>query len=397
MSALSIALAVLAVPALLASAYLFLLAAASRRKAVPGVTNCSIRFDIVVPAHDEESGIARTIQSLFDTDYPAGLKRVIVVADNCTDGTAARARAAGATVLTRDDPLRVGKGYALAVAFEHSLRSRRADAVVVVDADSVVSPNLLRAFAARLENGARAVQAAPAVLNAGDSWRTQLMSLALALFNGVRSLGRQNLGLSCGLRGNGMCLAASVLRAEPYRAFSLVEDLEYGIALGRLGVRVQYAPEAVVSSAMVSSSSAAATQRRRWELGRLRLARRVAPTLLREAIATRNIVLLDLCLDLLIAPLAYLALTIAAGCITSLILCLSDDSTVAFACWMWFVSAAFVTAYFLRGWQLSQLGMRGAKAVMRIPGYVAWKIALLFHAPPSAEQWVRTAREEALR
>ena len=128
----------------------------------------------------------------------------------------------------------------------------------------------------------------------------------------------------------------------------------------------------------------------------MRLARRLGPTLLREALATRNVVLLDLCLDLFVVPLAYLALTIGAGCVTSLILCLSD-STVVFACWMWFLSAAFVTAYFLRGWQLSELGIRGAKALARIPGYVAWKIALLFQAPASAEQWVRTAREEAIR
>ena len=396
MTTLGIALALLATPALLASAYLLLLAAASRRRPVPRAAACSVRFDVVIPAHDEESGIARTVRSILATDYPAALRRVIVVADNCTDATAARAEAAGATVLVRDDASRLGKGYALATAFQCSLAHGFADAVVVVDADSVVSPNLLRAFAARLETGAPAVQAAAEVLNAGDSWRTQLMALALALFNGVRSLGRQNLGLSCGLRGNGMCLATSTLRTHPYRAFSIVEDLEYGIALGRAGVRVQYAAEATVSSAMVSSSSAAATQRRRWELGRLKLARTLAASLLREAIRTRSVVLLDLCLDLMIVPLAYLALTICAGCATSLILCLSD-STVVLACWMWFLSAAFVSAYFLRGWQLSELGIRGVKTLARIPGYVAWKIAVLLNTPTSPQQWVRTAREEALR
>jgi cellulose synthase/poly-beta-1,6-N-acetylglucosamine synthase-like glycosyltransferase len=396
MTALAVALAVLAAPVLVASAYLFILAAASRRKPVPRNETCTVRFDVIVPAHDEETGIARTVRSILDTDYPAARKRVIVVADNCTDATAARAEAAGANVVVRDDRSRMGKGYALATAFEHALQCGFADAVVVVDADSVVSPNLLRAFAARLESGAPAVQAASAVLNAGDSWRTQLMAFALALFNGVRSLGRQNLGLSCGLRGNGMCLAIDALRAHPYRAFSMVEDLEYGIALGRAGVRVQYAAEAVVSSAMVSSSSAAATQRRRWELGRLRLARNLALPLLREGIRTRSLVLLDLCVDLLIAPLAYLALTICVGCVTSLILCWTDSSVVL-ACWMWFLSAAFVTAYCLRGWQLSELGIRGAKALARVPGYIAWKIALSFKVPPSADEWVRTAREEALR
>ena len=91
--------------------------------------------------------------------------RVLVVADNCTDSTAALARAAGAEVLERDDTERRGKGYALDFAFHASQAHGWADAVVVVDADTEVSANLLEAFAARIENGAKAIQAHYGVLN----------------------------------------------------------------------------------------------------------------------------------------------------------------------------------------------------------------------------------------
>jgi cellulose synthase/poly-beta-1,6-N-acetylglucosamine synthase-like glycosyltransferase len=47
------------------------------------------RFVIVVPAHDEEPVIARALESFSQLDYPTERHEVHVVADNCTDGTAA--------------------------------------------------------------------------------------------------------------------------------------------------------------------------------------------------------------------------------------------------------------------------------------------------------------------
>jgi cellulose synthase/poly-beta-1,6-N-acetylglucosamine synthase-like glycosyltransferase len=194
------------------------------------------------------------------------------------------------------------------------------------------------------------------VLNIDDSWRTRLMALGLALFNGVRSLARENLGLSCGLRGNGMCLSTAVLRAHPYRAFSMVEDLEYGIALGRAGVRVRYAHEAQVRSAMVSGAKAAASQRRRWELGRMWLARHLALPLLRDALCTRNPLLFDLAVDLLVPPLSFVALVVLAGCVVS-----------GFAP-LWMASAACLAVYVLRGWQVSGIGWKGLGAQRQMAG-----------------------------
>ena len=397
------ALLLLALPLCCASGYLLLLALASRRPGLLPAAPPSLRFDLIVPAHDEESGIARTVQSLLAVDYPAGLRRVLVVADNCADATAVRAEAAGAQVLVRDQPGLRGKGYALAHAFEHSLQSGFADAVVVVDADSVVPVNLLHAFAARLQRGAQAIQAGSAVLNVNDSWRTQLMALGFALFNGVRSLARDNLGLSCGLRGNGMCLSTTTLRAHPPQAFSVVEDIEYGIALGRAGVRVCYAFEAPVASAMVSSGMAASSQRRRWDLGRKQLARKLAMPLLLEAIERRSALLYDLGIDLLVPPLSMLALLIAAGCGAALLLSWLQGAWLP-ALWVWLASATGVAVYVARGWALSGTGLRGLRAMAFAPFFVVWKLVVLSRGAGRSEssgsastEWVRTAREEAPR
>lgn len=393
MSALDWVLLALAVPAALASGYLALLAALARRTAPPAPAPPGLKFDLVVPAHDEEAGIAATVADLLELDYPRGLFRVLVVADNCTDRTAERAREAGATVLIREEPAARGKGHALAFAFARALEDRFADAVVVIDADTRASRNLLRAFSARFAAGARAVQAEYAVLNPEASWRTRLMALAFALFHGVRSLGRERLGLSSGLRGNGMCFACDLLFEVPHRAFSVVEDLEYGIALGRAGVRVHFAAEARVWGEMAPGAVASATQRLRWEGGRRRIARGQLPGLLREALERRSALLLDLALDLAVPPLATVASFVTAGLGAAAALSLARGAPSP-SLLPWAAAATCLGAYVARGWILSEAGGAELAALLRVPLYVVWK-ARVRHEDRAgrAGEWVRTARE----
>ena len=80
---------------------------------------------VVVPAHDEETQVAATVRSISNADYDPDRRRIIVIADNCTDRTAAVAQAAGAVVWERTDPLHRGKGHALAWAFAACWRTSR--------------------------------------------------------------------------------------------------------------------------------------------------------------------------------------------------------------------------------------------------------------------------------
>jgi 1,2-diacylglycerol 3-beta-glucosyltransferase len=388
-------LAVFAVPVLGATGYLLLLTLLSRRTPPPALRPPHLRFDVVVPAHDEEGGIAATIASLAAMDYPSELYRVIVVADNCADGTAARAGASGAHVMVRDEPSRHGKGYALAHAFERILAEGQTSAVAVVDADTVVSPNLLRAFAAQLDAGASAVQADYAIRNADASWRTRLMSIAFATVHTLRSLARERLRLSCGLRGNGMCFATSLLSAVPHDAFSVVEDLEYGIRIGVAGHRVRYAATAHVYGDMPTGGRGSRTQRRRWEAGRSRMARLHGWPLVVRAVRMRDRVSLDLALDLLVPPLATLITLTAIGLVASAALSWRTDHVTP-GSWLWLGCALGLCGYGLRGWQLSGTGARGFLDLIFVPTYVVWKLLLILKRPAHPhDEWVRTARAEA--
>lgn len=396
MSALEILLVVAAGPSAVASGYLGMLALFSRRGPPLAPTTGRLRFDVIVPAHDEEQGIAETVQNLLALDYPRDLFRVLVVADNCSDDTAARAAAAGAEVLVRNDAELRGKGNALTWAFTLSLAGE-ADAVVVVDADTLASPGLLRVFASHLEAGAQALQADYGVRNPRASWRTRMITIALALFHGVRSLGRARLGLSCGLRGNGMCFTRALLHAVPHRAFSIVEDLEYGLQLGEAGYRVHYAGDAHVYGEMVATERASRSQRRRWEGGRIQLLRLHGARLLRLALARRDRILLDLAMDVLVPPLSILVAVVALGLAASIGLALHRGSAVA-PLWIWAASAGALSGYVLRGWQLSGTGARGLVDLLYAPAYMAWKVTLFFRRDPAQkEEWVRTARRREAR
>src|SRR5262245_44206699 len=71
--------------------------------AVPAGTP-PFRTAVLIPAHNEGAGTLPTIKDAKTQLGPGD--RVVVVADNCTDDTAAFAQGAGAEVITRSDPQR---------------------------------------------------------------------------------------------------------------------------------------------------------------------------------------------------------------------------------------------------------------------------------------------------
>jgi 1,2-diacylglycerol 3-beta-glucosyltransferase len=390
-------LAISGLPSLAASLYLAALAILARQQTPPSLPKPRLRFDVVVPAHDEEAEIGGTVGSLLAIDYPRELFRVLVVADNCVDRTAERAFIAGAQVMVRNDPEHRGKGYALAHAFDASLSAGFADVIVVVDADTIVSGNLLSAVGARFEAGAGAVQADYGVRNPRSSWRTRVMTIALAAFHGVRSAARERLGLSCGLRGNGMGFSTAILRAEPYGAFTIVEDLEYGIQLGYAGVRVHYVHEARVLGQMVMTERASRSQRSRWEGGRRALVAQHVPRLLRQAWQRRDLTLLDLALDLIVPPLGQLVVLNIGGAMLCVV-ATGFHVPVPLAVYVWSASFLGLLLHVIRAWAFSGVGPSGLLDLLWAPVYVMWKLTLRFGKKGKGpNEWIRTTREVDLK
>lgn len=395
----ALGLALAAATALLAPYFLYLglvaVAALLRRPrrgeaaAGPGTT----RFLFVIPAHDEEGGIAATVASCRACAYDPGRVRVLVIADNCTDGTAEAARRAGAEVVERRDSERRSKGYALEDVLTPATLGD-ADAAVVVDADTEVGPGMLRAFDAAMAAGADWMQGYYTVRNPDASWRTRLMTYAFSLFNGVALLGAEGLGLGAGLKGNGMCFTARGLRRVPWRASGLVEDLEFTWRLHALGERVRFVPEALALGEMVSRGAAAASQRRRWEAGRRGIpARCLGPVLRSPALPAWRKVLYAL--QMTCPPLVTLALGLAlVACVHPAARALPGLAPAARRLLPWHLGmAAALLAYALSPVAAMGLPPRYLKGLALVPYYAAWKLAVSAGRAPAT--WVRTRREAA--
>jgi 1,2-diacylglycerol 3-beta-glucosyltransferase len=275
------------------------------------------RLLVLVPAHNESQLIAHCLRSLLDQTYPRDQYSVVVIADNCTDDTATIAADAGADiVLTRVEPRARGKGQALRWAIDRLLPAHPdADAVVVIDADSIADPSFLVKLVLPFDAGALAVQG-ESLLHADDSQGSALRATAFLLINRVRPAGRAVLRLGgTHLAGNGMLLARSLLTAKPWGAFTSAEDLEYSLDLQADGISAAFAGGAVLMSPTAPNPSAAAQQQLRWEGGRLYLVRTRLPGLLARAVRERKLTLLGVAFDLAVPPLGALAAICLTGCL----------------------------------------------------------------------------------
>lgn len=348
-----------------------------------GARSATVRLAVIVPAHNEERLIERCISSLRLSAASLDRCDIIVIADNCGDATASRAATAGARVIERVDAERRGKGFALRYAFE-CLRGEGHDAYAVIDADTVVYPEVLPAIACAVADGADAVQVPYGVLDADRSSRARLMRVALLAFNRLRPRGRESLGLSAGILGNGFALSRRALDRVPYEAGSIVEDLEYHLALVRSGLRVRFVDCRGVLAEMPDRADAATSQRARWEGGRLRMICEHAPRLL-HAVGRGEVRLLEPCLDLLLLPLALhcLLLLLAAAAATPFVA----------GC----AALGLITVVTHIGVALLREGgdRRDLAALLHAPLYALWKLAVLpniFRQANRASTWIRTER-----
>ncbi len=161
------------------------------------------RFAIVIPAHNEEILLPRLLASARKQSYPADNFKIIVIADNCTDGTARLAQLPGVNVLERFNDENRGKGHAIKWAIEN-IRLGDYDAILIVDADCVMDPSVLGFLDGDLRERP-VMQCYSGVANADESWFTRLLDVSRTINNEIYHPAKIRLGLSSQLLGTGMC------------------------------------------------------------------------------------------------------------------------------------------------------------------------------------------------
>jgi cellulose synthase/poly-beta-1,6-N-acetylglucosamine synthase-like glycosyltransferase len=247
------------------------------------------RFAIVIPAHNERIVIGNLVDSCLALDYPRHLFDVYVIADNCTDDTAAVARAHGAKVIERTNLRRRGKGYALADTFPRLLRASRYDAVVVFDADNLVAPDFLQVMNAELMAGRHVIQGRVDVKNPDDTWVAATAGMSFWCSNRFWFLAKHNLGLSAALGGTGMCISTQVLREVGWDATSLTEDLEFSAKALLAGYKTYWSHDAVIYDEKPLTFRQSWRQRLRWAQGQAQVASHYLPRLLWAGLRLRDV------------------------------------------------------------------------------------------------------------
>jgi cellulose synthase/poly-beta-1,6-N-acetylglucosamine synthase-like glycosyltransferase len=290
--------------------------AGDERPISPGVG--SQRVAVLIPAHDEETTIARTLRSIAPQLGPAD--RLLVVADNCSDQTEQIARDEGAEAIRRENPELRGKGYALDYGVRH-LEKDPPDVVIIIDADCVVESGSVAVLAAMAQASGAPVQAlylmrAPE----GAGLRVRIAEFAWLIKNKVRPLGLRRMGLPCQLMGTGMAFPWACLQRITLATGHITEDLKLGIDLARRGSPPRFWAAALVSSEFPTSSEGVHSQRTRWEHGHLQSILSDGPKLLAQAVIRRDAALAAIALDLSVPPLALLGMLIAVSWAVSLLL-----------------------------------------------------------------------------
>lgn len=256
---------------------IYLVVATVRRDVAPPPGPGTRRFALLVPAHNEAAIIGGSLATMRRQHYPPARFDVVVIADNCTDDTAAVARAAGALVFERFDQVRRGKGYALEWVLAHMAREGLwYDAYCIFDADNLVHPDFLSAMDARLEQGAAVLQGAVATKNPSDTWMTHISNIIYLVSNRLEMEARGIMGLSCKLHGTGMCFARNVIEHYGWTARSLTEDREYYAMLALHGISVQWASDAVTYDEKPLTVADSNRQRVRWLRGEVDVTARYA-------------------------------------------------------------------------------------------------------------------------
>jgi exopolysaccharide biosynthesis WecB/TagA/CpsF family protein len=372
--AIGVALFVLGCGVAAACAYLLSLSLVAFLHRPPAAAGSPVnQLIVLVPAHNEAELIGRSVRSLLAQDYPAELIEVVVIADNCDDDTAALATVAGARVMQRSDAEHPGKGHALRWAMDRLLvEPRPPDAVVVVDADSVAHPSLLRELEARLRSGADAVQAEYLVLDEAGT-RAELVGVGFLLFHRVRLAGRAALGLPSSLVGNGMLLSRRLLETHPWDATTGAEDLEYTLNLCMAGIHPEFAARARLWGPMPTGGRASRRQRMRWEGGRFNQVRSRLGKLVRAAVASRDLALLSVAADLAVPPLGLLTILLLAGAALSALLA-AARVVPGWAVAPWLLAGVMLAGHVLAGLVAARAPARAYLALLRAPFFLAAKL-----------------------
>lgn len=352
------------------------------------------RIAVVIPAHNEAQCVSHTLQSCLGLDYPKDRFEVIVIADNCQDETADIARSEGVRVIERFDIDQKGKGYALAYAFSILLQESF-EAFLVVDADCTIDPHALTALAPFLTLGFKAVQLNYVVANPDASPMTYALAVGNHLENVFFYSPKSRLGWAVLLRGTGMLLTRDVLAAVAWAAFSVTEDVEYGVNLLEKSYKIAFIEDVRVASPFPVDQQQLEVQRKRWASGNMSFGRKEAFRLIMKGVARRKWLLVDSGVTFLLLSKPLILLSVGIALLLSFLSVLLRPSFTSFGLlFTSLICTVLLCLYFVFGIYSFGLNAKRFNLLLRVPGTVfrLVRIAVQGLVGGTEKVWQKTPR-----
>jgi cellulose synthase/poly-beta-1,6-N-acetylglucosamine synthase-like glycosyltransferase len=227
---------------------------------------------VLIPAHNEERVIARTLEAVCALEYPAGKLTILVIDDGSTDATGEIVRG----FASRDERVRHyrippeeggrGKSRALNLA----LRLVETELVAVYDADNTPDPAALRHLVAQM-------LAFPELGSALGKFRTRnknatlltrFINIETLSFQSILQAGRWQMHNIATLPGTNFAVWTGILRElNGWDENALTEDSELTIRLYQRGYKVKFVPYAVTYEQEPQQWAVWVRQRMRWVRG----------------------------------------------------------------------------------------------------------------------------------
>ncbi|TFD72087.1 glycosyltransferase family 2 protein [Cryobacterium gelidum] len=248
-------------------------------EATRGVFAGPVAITVLIPAYNEEASLSATLSSLLSQSHRP--ERVIVVADNCTDGTAAVARSHGVEVFESVGNTKKKAGALNQVLARILPDQGDNDIVMIVDADTTLDAGFLAAGVARFTND-RALMAIgglfygePGAGLLGQMQRNEYVRYSTQI--------KRRRGMVFVLTGTASMFRSRALRAvassrggtipgnhgDVYDTLALTEDNELTIALKSLGALIISPSECTVVTEVMPTLRSLWVQRLRWQRGAL--------------------------------------------------------------------------------------------------------------------------------
>ena len=244
---------------------------------------------VLIPAHNEESVIVQTVQSVLLSDYRE--MHVIVVDDGSTDATLELlhsnfGRNSYVEIIHQSNR---GKAAALNNALSHA----QTDIVVTIDADTEVEPDAIRNLLRHFSDPKVGAVAGNVKVGNRSKWLTRWQALEYITSQNMEKRAFDLLNCITVVPGAlGAWRREAIEAAGGITADTVAEDADLTIAIRRLGWRVTYDEYALAWTEAPETPGVLIRQRFRWTFGTLQSFWKHSDTLFRPKYGTLGCVAL---------------------------------------------------------------------------------------------------------